>query len=92
MDFNTRIGNDSVTRKGMTGRGSLTDLNLSGALLLNLCANHSLSITNTMFEHEGVNKYNEPQDTLCHGSMIDFVIVCSTSLCVFLWGILWAML
>lgn len=63
-DFNTHIGNNSVTRRGMTGRGSLTDLNLSGAVLLNLCANHSLSITNTMFEHENVSKYNEPQDTL----------------------------
>lgn len=63
-DFNTHIGNNSVTRRGMTGRGSLTDLKLSGAVLLNLCANHSLSITNTMFEHENVSKYNEPQDTL----------------------------
>ncbi|XP_054643965.1 uncharacterized protein LOC129188028 [Dunckerocampus dactyliophorus] len=46
-------------------------------MLLDFCANHSLSITNTMFQHKDVHKCRWHQDTLGRRSMNDFVVVSS---------------
>ncbi|KAI3370168.1 hypothetical protein L3Q82_024453 [Scortum barcoo] len=63
-DFNAHVGNMTVIPGGegrdREERPQPPDLNPSGVLLLDFCASHSLSITNTMFEHKERRKLDRP--------------------------------
>ncbi|KAK3519762.1 hypothetical protein QTP70_003903 [Hemibagrus guttatus] len=56
-EFNTHVGNNSDTWRGVIGSNSPPDLNSSGVLLLDICASHSLSLMNTMFKHKAAHQY-----------------------------------
>lgn len=57
-------GNFFILLGELNAHVGLSDLNLSGFLLLDLCGGHGLSVMNTTFDHKNVRKYTWHQDTL----------------------------
>jgi len=49
-DFNARVGRDHHLRKGIIGHHSIGKCNANGELLLGLCAEQNLIVTNTLFQ------------------------------------------
>ena len=56
-DFNARVGTDYETYSGIIGKFGKGKKNANGDLLLNLCAQQELCITNTYFRQPDKNYY-----------------------------------
>ncbi|XP_029766781.1 uncharacterized protein LOC112117806 [Terrapene carolina triunguis] len=74
-DFNARVGADSENWKGVIGPHGVGKMNSNGLLLLSLCSENDLTITNTLFRQ--ANKYKttwmHPRSKQWH--LIDYAIV-----------------
>ncbi|KAL8580618.1 hypothetical protein ACOMHN_046821 [Nucella lapillus] len=73
-DFNARVGMDSASWKGVLGPHGTGKMNSNGLLLLGLCAENDLTITNTLFRQADKYKatWMHPRSKQWH--LIDYAI------------------
>lgn len=73
-DLNARIGSDDTTWTGIIGQHGIGHENSNGKLLLTLCSQHKLSITNTFFQLKDAHKTTWMHPRSKHWHQIDFII------------------
>ena len=75
-DFNARVGCDVSTWPKVLGSHSVGNENSNGSLLLQICSEHALAITNTYRYYQQANKYKATWQHLRskHWHMLDYVI------------------
>ena len=76
-DFNTHVGTDTDTWKGVIGKHGVTGVNEKGMYLMQLCCSNGLRIINTFFQHRKVHKCTWYRPSMDQKSLIDFCIVSS---------------
>ena len=74
-DFNARVGRDCHLWENIIGKEGVGNCNANGLLLLGLCAEHNLSVTNTMFRLPTRYKTTWQHPRSKHWHMLDYVIV-----------------
>ena len=74
-DFNAGVGRDHTTWSGTIGKEGVGNINSNGVLLLTKCAEHNLSVTNTLFRQKHKLKTSWMHPRSKHWHLIDYVIV-----------------
>ena len=74
-DFNARVGKYCQAWQGVLGRHGVGNCNDNGRLLLELCAEHQLVITNTTFQQKDSPKTTWMHPRSKHWHLLDYVLV-----------------
>ena len=72
--FNARIGRENDKWPSALGKYGIGKCNSNGDLLLALCTEFDLIVTNTMFKQNDAHKTTWTHPHSRHGNMIDFII------------------
>ena len=73
-DFNARVGKDFSTYKGVLGKHSKGNKNSNGDLLLSLCTQKDLCITNTFFDQPDKNFFSWMHPRSKHWHLLDYIL------------------
>ena len=81
-DFNSRIGRENDKWPSALDKYGIGKCNSNGELLLALCTEFDLIVTNTMFKQKDAHKTTWTHPRSRHGHMIDFIITrCRDKIC-----------